>query len=117
MIAVHDAAGLRSAAAAGHAEGVRNGFGAVVVGHGVADGLGVAQVDIAFEPRELNGQPGALFHDRDGKILHVLALDVLGGRIRTIRSVINPDKLGHLGSVADAWAADRKVKQTRKQTR
>lgn len=77
----------------------------------------MAQVDIAFEPCEVNGQPGALFHDRDGKILHALALDVLDGRIRTIRSVINPDKLGHLGSVADAWAVDREVKQTRKQTR
>ena len=40
-----------------------------------------------------------------------MALDVLGGRIQTIRAVINPDKLGHLGPVADAWAVDREVRQ------
>lgn len=77
----------------------------------------MARVDITFERREVNGQPGALFRDRDGKVLHILALDVLDGQIQTIRSVINPDKLGHLGPVADAWAVDREVKQTRKQTR
>ncbi|MGW0948857.1 RNA polymerase sigma-70 factor [Streptomyces sp. NPDC002623] len=77
----------------------------------------MARVDITFEPHEVNGQPGALFRDRDGKVLHILALDVLGGRIQTIRSVINPDKLGHLGPVADAWAVDQDVKQMRKRTR
>ena len=43
-----------------------------------------------------------------------MALDVLGGRIQTIRSVINPDKLGHVGPVADAWAVAREVNQTRR---
>jgi RNA polymerase sigma-70 factor (ECF subfamily) len=76
----------------------------------------MARVDITFEPREVNGQPGALFRDRDGKVLHVLALDLLDGQIQTIRAVINPDKLGHLGPVADAWAVDQEVKQTRKRT-
>ena len=52
----------------------------------------------------MNGQPGAIFRDRDGKVLNTLALDILDGRIQTIRSVINPDKLGHVGPVADAWA-------------
>lgn len=62
---------------------------------------------MTFEPHEVNGQPGAIFRDRDGKVLHTLALDVLDGQIQTIRSVINPDKLGHVGPVADAWAIDR----------
>jgi len=61
------------------------------------------RIDVSCEPHEVNGQPGALFRDRDGKVLHTLALDVLDGRIQTIRAVINPDKLGHLGPVADAW--------------
>jgi RNA polymerase sigma-70 factor (ECF subfamily) len=39
----------------------------------------------------------------------VLALDVLDGRIQVIRSVINPDKLHHLGPVADAWALMRET--------
>ncbi|MEU1515652.1 RNA polymerase sigma-70 factor [Streptomyces sp. NPDC005811] len=76
----------------------------------------MTRVDVTFEPHEINGQPGAVFRDREGKVLHVLALDVLDGQIQTIRSVINPDKLGHLGPVADAWAVDREVKQTRKRT-
>ncbi|MEU3459416.1 RNA polymerase sigma-70 factor [Streptomyces sp. NPDC006733] len=77
----------------------------------------MARVDITCEPHEVNGQPGALFRDRDRKILHILALDVRDGQIQTIRSVINPDKLGHLGPVADAWAVDREVKQLRRRPR
>jgi RNA polymerase sigma-70 factor (TIGR02957 family) len=75
----------------------------------------MTRIDVTFEPCEINGQPGAIFRDRDGKILHVMVVDVLDGQIHTIRSVINPDKLGHLGPVADAWAIDREVKQARRQ--
>ncbi|MFD0075410.1 RNA polymerase sigma-70 factor [Streptomyces sp. NPDC127166] len=71
----------------------------------------MAQVAITFEPHDVNGQPGAVFRDRDGKVLHTLALDIVDGRVRTIRSVINPDKLAHLGPVADAWALDREVRE------
>ena len=63
------------------------------------------------EPHEVNGQPGAIFRDRDGKVLSTLALDILDGQIQTIRSVINPDKLGHVGPVADAWAVLREANQ------
>ncbi|MEW1904595.1 RNA polymerase sigma-70 factor [Streptomyces sp. NPDC056488] len=77
----------------------------------------MARVDVTFEPHEINGQPGAIFRDREGGVLHTLALDVFDGRIHTIRSVINPDKLGHLGPVADAWAVDREVKRARRRTR
>ncbi|MFC5805292.1 RNA polymerase sigma-70 factor [Streptomyces formicae] len=75
------------------------------------------RIDVTFEPHEVNGQPGAIFRDRDGKVLHILALEVRDGQIQTIRSVINPDKLGHLGPVADAWAIDREVKQARRSRR
>ncbi|WP_030599931.1 RNA polymerase sigma-70 factor [Streptomyces fulvoviolaceus] len=67
----------------------------------------MARIDVTFEPHELNGQPGAIFRDRDGRVLHTMALDVLDGRIQAIRTVINPDKLGHVGPVADAWAVHR----------
>ncbi|QUC58824.1 RNA polymerase sigma-70 factor [Streptomyces sp. A2-16] len=77
----------------------------------------MARIEVTFEPHEVNGQPGAIFRDRDGNVLHILALEVLDGQIQTIRSVINPDKLGHLGPVADAWAVDREVKQARQQTK
>jgi RNA polymerase sigma-70 factor (ECF subfamily) len=74
----------------------------------------LARIDARVEPREVNGQPGAILRDRDGKVVSTLTLDVLGGRIQTIRSVVNPDKLGHLGPVADAWAIAREVKQARR---
>jgi RNA polymerase sigma-70 factor (ECF subfamily) len=74
----------------------------------------LVRIDVTLEPHEVNGQPGAIFRDRDGKVLYTLALDVLDGRIQTIRSVINPDKLGHLGPVADAWAVAREVNQARR---
>jgi RNA polymerase sigma-70 factor (ECF subfamily) len=74
----------------------------------------MARIDVTFEPHEVNGQPGAIFRDRDGKVLHTLALDVLDGQIQTIRSVINPDKLGHMGPVADAWAIHREIQQARR---
>ncbi|MFW5417799.1 RNA polymerase sigma-70 factor [Nocardiopsis sp. CNT-189] len=77
----------------------------------------VLGMGIAVEEREINGQPGALFRDRDGRVLHVVVLDVLGGRIQTVRGVNNPDKLGHLGPVADAWALDREAKRARGRVR
>jgi RNA polymerase sigma-70 factor, ECF subfamily len=73
----------------------------------------LARIEAGVEPRELNGQPGAILRDRDGKVLGTLALDVLDGRIQAIRSVVNPDKLEHLGPVGDAWAIAREVKQAR----
>ncbi|MFA1548220.1 RNA polymerase sigma-70 factor [Actinomadura chokoriensis] len=64
-----------------------------------------ARIGGVMEPHQVNGQPGAIVRDRDGKVLSTWALDILDGRIQTIRAVNNPDKLGHVGVVADAWAA------------
>jgi RNA polymerase sigma-70 factor, ECF subfamily len=69
-----------------------------------------------LEPHEVNGHPGAIFRDRDNKVLNTWTLDVLDGRIQTIRSVINPDKLGHVGPVADAWAVIHEADQARRPT-
>jgi RNA polymerase sigma-70 factor, ECF subfamily len=74
----------------------------------------LGRVDARVEPRELNGQPGAILRDRDGKVVGTLTLDVLSGRIQTIRSVVNPDKLRHVGPVGDAWAVAHEVKQARR---
>jgi RNA polymerase sigma-70 factor (ECF subfamily) len=43
-----------------------------------------------------------------------LAFDILDGQIQTIRAVLNPDKLRHVGPVADAWAVTREAKQARR---
>jgi RNA polymerase sigma-70 factor (ECF subfamily) len=74
----------------------------------------LAQVEVTFERHEVNGHPGAIFRDRDNKVLYAWTLDVLNGRIQTIRGVINPDKLGHLGPVADAWAVAREAEEARR---
>ena len=66
-----------------------------------------------MEPHEVNGQPGAILRDRDGNVAGTMILDVLDGQIQMIRSVVNPDKLGHLGPLADPWAVAREVKQAR----
>jgi RNA polymerase sigma-70 factor, ECF subfamily len=74
----------------------------------------MARIDVTSEPHEVNGQPGAIFRDRDGKVLNTWTLDVLDGRIQAIRSMLNPDKLGHVGPVADAWAVAREANQARR---
>lgn len=75
-----------------------------------------ARIEVTLEPHEVNGHPGAIVRDRDNKVLNTLALDILDGRIQTIRSVINPDKLGHVGPVADAWAVIREANRARQPT-
>jgi RNA polymerase sigma-70 factor, ECF subfamily len=73
-----------------------------------------ARIGLVIEPREINGQSGAIVRDRDGRVLAVLVLDILDGRIQNVRSVINPDKLTHLGPVADAWAIRREYLAARR---
>ena len=46
---------------------------------------------------EINGKPGVLFLDADGRLINVFAFEIAGGAIQALRSIINPDKLGHLG--------------------
>ena len=53
---------------------------------------------------EVNGQPGAVVVGPDGGLINVFAIDIAEGAVQTVRSVINPDKLQHLGPVADVWA-------------
>ncbi len=53
---------------------------------------------------ELNGGLGALSYDTEGRLISALIVEVDGGEIQTINSVVNPDKLGHLGPVADLKA-------------
>jgi RNA polymerase sigma-70 factor, ECF subfamily len=74
----------------------------------------LVEIDVTFEPHEVNRQPGAIFRDRDGKVLYTMTLDILDGRIQTIRSVSNPDKLAHVGPVADAWALARELSRVRR---
>ncbi len=60
-------------------------------------GAGIRRVNV-------NGQPGALLLDLDGKPISVMALDIAGGQIQGVSAVVNPDKLRHIGQVGDMRA-------------
>jgi RNA polymerase sigma-70 factor, ECF subfamily len=59
------------------------------------------ELGVTVLPATVNGQPGALTRDGEGRVVHVLSLDVEGGAITAVRSMLNPDKLAHLGPVSD----------------
>ncbi|MEW1864012.1 RNA polymerase sigma-70 factor [Streptomyces sp. NPDC088194] len=85
-------------------------FGAEKVGRLLASLLPpFARIGGAMQRQEVNGQPGAVLRDRDGKVVNILVLEIVERRVRTIRAVINPDKLGHMGPVADAWEVLRET--------
>ena len=54
-------------------------------------------------PAVVNGQPGAMIYDSEGRVVGVFALDIADGQVQAIRSVVNPDKLQHLGPVSDLY--------------
>ncbi|MER5884019.1 RNA polymerase sigma-70 factor [Streptomyces sp. NPDC001941] len=66
---------------------------------------------------ELNGAPGAIVRDRDGNVMSCMVLEVRDGLVRSVRSVVNPDKLGHLGPVGDAYAFGREARRARQERR
>jgi RNA polymerase sigma-70 factor (ECF subfamily) len=63
----------------------------------------------SLRPVEVNGTPGALLLDGEGRLLGVWALEIAGDQIVGLESVINPEKLGHLGPLGDVHAVLRAV--------
>lgn len=57
--------------------------------------------DVSMKRAPVNGQPGAMFFDSEGRLVSVLSLEIGDGVVRSIRGVVNPDKLTHLGPVSD----------------
>lgn len=66
-------------------------------------------------PTDLNGDLGVVFRNQHGDVLTAWTLEVLDEQIQTIRSVLNPDKLRHLGAVADMGQVQRAVRRARSQ--
>jgi RNA polymerase sigma-70 factor (TIGR02957 family) len=62
---------------------------------------------------EVNGQPGAKLLDPDGNVISVMALDIADDRVQGVRSVVNPDKLRHLGPVGDLRGLLRRASRAR----
>jgi len=69
---------------------------ALVGFYGQIDALGVT-----LQPVWVNGQPGFRTVDSDGRLVNVVGLDIVGGRIASIYSILNPAKLSHLGETSD----------------
>ena len=57
-----------------------------------------------WRPVEVNGGPGALYLDGDGRVIGVIGLTLADGQVVSVDSIVNPDKLQHLGEVGDAEA-------------
>jgi RNA polymerase sigma-70 factor (TIGR02957 family) len=56
---------------------------------------------VSWRLAEVNGDPGAVFLDARRRLISVVALDVTGGQVTSVNSIVNPDKLAHLGPVGD----------------
>src|SRR5918998_403532 len=65
---------------------------------------GARLAGISIRRVELNGQPGALFLDHEDRVFSAMVLDIAEGQVQGVRSIVNPDKLRHLGPVADLSA-------------
>ena len=76
--------------------------------------LPFSRIGGVVERHRVNGQPGAIFRDRHGRVINTWALDIVDGQIQTIHTVQNPDKLRHVGPVADAWKVVRETLQARR---
>jgi RNA polymerase sigma-70 factor (ECF subfamily) len=68
-------------------------------------GLGrqAQRAGLRLDPAEVNGQPGAVAYDPDGRLINVMSLDIADGQVQTVRAILNPDKLHHLGQLTD-WS-------------
>jgi RNA polymerase sigma-70 factor (ECF subfamily) len=74
-------------------------------------GRQLSDLGVTLQPHEVNGQPGAILLDPGERVISVVSLDIAGGVVQTIRSVINPDKLRHFGALADVPALIRQQRE------
>ncbi len=56
---------------------------------------------IQIRPAEINGDTGALYLDERGRLIAVVALEIVDDQIASIKSIVNPDKLKHLGEIGN----------------
>jgi RNA polymerase sigma-70 factor (ECF subfamily) len=67
----------------------------------------LARFGLILRREQVNGQPGALVVDREGRPIGVMILDLAEGQVQGVSSIVNPDKLQHLGPLADLGALRR----------
>ena len=51
---------------------------------------------LVHRPAPVNGEPGLVFYDQDGRPRWVAALQIGEGVVVAVRSILNPDKLAHI---------------------
>jgi RNA polymerase sigma-70 factor (TIGR02957 family) len=73
----------------------------------VAGMSALPRLGVRIQVTEVNGQPGAMAFDSLDQLVGVIGLDIGDGQIRTIQSIVNPDKLRHLDRVGDLAALVR----------
>jgi RNA polymerase sigma-70 factor (ECF subfamily) len=69
---------------------------AIAAFYGVA-----ADAGVTLEPVTVNGQPGFRSLDATGRVVNVVCVEVRDGVVVRVLSIVNPDKLRHLGPVSD----------------
>jgi RNA polymerase sigma-70 factor (TIGR02957 family) len=72
--------------------------------------LGARIPGASLRPVEVNGAAGALLLDGEERLLGVWTLEIAGGQIQAVNSIVNPEKLAHLGPVADLEALLRSAR-------
>ncbi|WP_328825768.1 hypothetical protein OHT77_44885 [Streptomyces sp. NBC_00252] len=60
----------------------------------------LGRIGVTMRPGEVDGGPGAVFHDRNGTALGALALGILDGRIQTVRWTAAPGDSGGRNTAA-----------------
>src|SRR5215217_1070479 len=71
------------------------------------------RVGVKIEVTTVNGQPGGILRTGTGEVISVMSLDIVDGKVKEIRNVLNPDKLRHVGAVADSRALIRQLRARR----
>jgi RNA polymerase sigma-70 factor (TIGR02957 family) len=56
---------------------------------------------VSLRPAEVNGGPGGLLLDAQQRLIGVWSLEIVDGQVASISAIVNPDKLAHLGPLAD----------------
>ncbi|MDG4820860.1 RNA polymerase sigma-70 factor [Asanoa sp. WMMD1127] len=72
------------------------------------------RLGVRIEVTDVNGQPGAMAFDTGNRLIAVVGLDIVEGRIQTIHAVVNPDKLRHLDEVGDLAGLQRAARKRRR---
>ncbi len=65
---------------------------------------GLRRGEASIRRVDVNGQPGALLLDPEGRLISVMALDIADSQIQGVSAIVNPDKLRHIGHLGDMRA-------------